>query len=77
MNTSASCLAAPISEQPSGLALWTRVITALASVVVSLTLLGAVSIGLTSPTFDVSAVAASAGRALEPIGLVADASADD
>jgi hypothetical protein len=68
MNTP-SDLARYASRPLSGLALWTRVITAIGGVVVSLTLLGLVSIGLTSPTFDLAAVAASAGRTLEPIVL--------
>ena len=60
-----------------GLPLWARVTTAIASVVVSLTLLGAVSIGLTTPTFDLASVAASTGRYLEPLAVLAQTPADE
>ena len=60
-----------------GLPLWARVTMAIASVVVSLTLFGAVSIGLTTPSFDLSAVAASTGRYLEPVAVLAQTPADD
>lgn len=66
----------PDRRQPE-LPLWARVATAIASVVVSLTLFGAVSIGLTSPTFDLAAVAASTGRYLEPAAMLAQTPADD
>ena len=77
MSTSASNPAAPIRHEPTSLALWTRVTTAIASVVVSLTLLGTVAIGLTTPTFDLAAVAADVGRSFDPMVAVAQISADD
>jgi len=64
-------------RRPTGLPLWVRVTTALASIVVSLTLFGAVSIGLTEPTFDLAAVAADTGRYLDPIVVAAHTAADD
>ncbi|HTP71364.1 MAG TPA: hypothetical protein VML58_04025 [Burkholderiaceae bacterium] len=78
MSTFASSpFASIVLRRPAGPPLWARVTTALASVVVSLTLFGAVSIGLTEPSFDLAAVAADTGRYLDPIVVAAHTSADD
>lgn len=77
MNRFASFRSAAPERRRSELPLWARVTTAIASVVVSLTLFGAVSIGLTTPTFDLAAVAAGTGRYLEPVAVAAQSLADD